>query len=198
MTKKATIFSERVEEIVEEILNNLQPGKGVSRAALTLGVRQALNDLSVEVPRRTKLLDRGAMREHAKKLFKAAVKLEVLLETAPGVMQAALFSDSLLSRDDLPSQQEMLDGYLKRSESFFDELYRLHIICGQAIGKKWGTHKNYDHAKALSAQSAYNLMKHYSSTKITGTEDGPFRTVTSLFYGRRHHAHRQKSLHRST
>jgi hypothetical protein len=98
------------------------------------------------------------------------------------MMQAVLFGDSQFSRDELPSQRKMKEGYLMRSEPFFDQLYRLHMICGQAVGKKWGTHPKYDHAKALSARSAYNLMKSCSEAKITGTEDGPFRTVTSLFY----------------
>jgi hypothetical protein len=51
-----------------------------------------------------------------------------------------------------------------------------------AMGKKLGTHPNFDHAKALSARSAYTLMKNHSTANVTGTQDGPFRTVTSLLY----------------
>jgi hypothetical protein len=92
MSTKRGMSSGRLEGIIEEIVDNLPPRKGVSRANLTLGIRQVLNELNVEVPWQMKLLDQPAMREHARKLFDAALKLELLLETAPGMMQAVLFS----------------------------------------------------------------------------------------------------------
>jgi hypothetical protein len=97
-------------------------------------------------------------------------------------MRALLFSDSAFSLDELPSQEKLLQDYLTRSEPFFDELDRLRRHCAQAIKKGWGTHPNYDHTKSLSARSAHGLMKNHSAAKITGTQDGPFRTVASLFY----------------
>jgi hypothetical protein len=172
----------RLAEIIEEIANNLPPQKGNSFDGIITAVRQAVDELHEKVPWEIKLFDQPAMRKHAQKLFKAALKLEVLLETAPGMLQALLFGDLQLSPDELVSKQKMAERYLKRSESFFDELYRLHTICGQAIGKKLGSHPNFDHAKALSARSAYTLMKNHSTAKVTGTQDGPFRIVTSLLY----------------
>lgn len=182
MSTKRGMSSERLEEIIEEIVENLPPRKGTFRTQITTAVRQVLKELRENLPWQMKLLDQAAMRAHARKLNKAATELEILLETAPGIMQALLFSDLAFSPDELPSKEKLVQEYIKRSEPFFDELDRLRKSCAQAIKKGWGTHPNYDHAKALSARSAYNLMKSYSAAKITGTRDGSFRAVTSLFY----------------
>jgi hypothetical protein len=173
---------ERRGEIIEEILTNLQPRRGTSRAEVASAVGQALNRLREQVLWQTKIHDRAAMKKHARKLFKAAMKLEKLLELAPGMMHHLLFSDSEVSRVELPLKQAMRDGYLERSEAFFNELCRLHVVCGHIMGGKVGSHGNSDHAKSLSAWSAYGLMGNYSAAKITGTQHGPFWNITSLLY----------------
>lgn len=182
MSKKKVISSGRLEEIVEEIVNNLPPRKGFSHAEITVAVRQAISELREKVPWQMKLSDRAAMKAHARKLYTAVSELELLLETAPGMMWALLFSEVGPLPNELMSKEKMVAGFISRSEPFFDDLNRLRKGCAQAIKKGWGTHPNYDHAKSLSAQSAYDLMKAHSAAKITGTEDGPFRTVTSLIY----------------
>jgi hypothetical protein len=171
-----------LDEILEEILNNLPRRRGTSLAELSNAVRQAIECLREQVPLQIELFDRAPMKKHAKKLFQAVMKLELLLETAPGMMPALLFSDLKLSRDELPSKQAMKEGYLKRSEVFFNELYDLHLVCRLFIGGREGTHGNFDFAKSLSAWHAHGLMENYSVAKITGTEDARFRTVTSLLY----------------
>jgi hypothetical protein len=169
-----------LEEIVEEILINLPPRKGTSRAELTNAVRQAMKQLREQVPWQMKLLDRAAMKNHARKVFAAAMELEFLLDTSPGMMQAMLFSKLEVSPHELQSEQAMRKAYQKRSEAFFEELYDLHLVC--AMAARAGTHGNSDPAKFLSARSAHGLMQNHSVAKITGTQDGPFRTVTSLLY----------------
>jgi hypothetical protein len=173
---------ERLEEIAEEILINLPPRKGISRADLTNAVSKTMKELRGRVVWQIKLHARRTMQDRAADLFQAVMEVERLLDTAPGMMHALLFSDLKLSHGELPSEQEMKDGYIKRSEAFFNELHRLHMVCGHFMGKRIGSHGNSDHAKSLSAWSAYGLMQNHSAAKITGTQDGPFRTVTSLLY----------------
>ena len=50
MSKKKVISSGRLEEIVEEIVNNLPPRKGFSHAEITVAVRQAISELREKVP----------------------------------------------------------------------------------------------------------------------------------------------------
>jgi hypothetical protein len=181
-TRIAGPTPERLEEIAEEILVNLPPRKGTSPADLTNAVRKTIVELRGRVTWQIKLNPGRAMRERAKELFKTLMTLESLLDTAPGKLHALLFSDLQISDGELSSEEAMRDGYLKRSEAFFNDLHRLHMVCGHFMGKLIGTHGNSDPAKSLSARSAYGLMQSHSVAKITGTQDGPFRTVTSLLY----------------
>ncbi len=70
----------------------------------------------------------------------------------------------------------------QRWDFFVDEIKRLHEVCTTVIDPKSRVHRNYDHAKHESASFALNLMAKLSDSKITGTVDGAFRTITSLLY----------------
>jgi hypothetical protein len=74
--------------------------------------------------------------------------------------------------------EEILQQHDARADPFFAELKRVRKICA----RNYGIHPNYDHAKNLSAQFSYGLMREHSDKKITGTEAQAFRIITSLLY----------------
>jgi hypothetical protein len=100
--------------------------------------------------------------------------------SSPGMLRGNLFDPTLPLRkvgNDLdPTAYKSLEECF---DAFFAELTRLRKVCALDY---YGPHPNYDPAKHLSAEFAHSLMRKRSGQKITGTEDGAFRTIAGLLY----------------
>jgi hypothetical protein len=172
-------------EIVEEIVDNLNPWKGRrSRNAVSAEVKHAVSWLLDYIPLESKLFDQKQNRNHAKKLDHALSKIEPLLVSAPGALGSLLFSPPIPRPLKLPfkSIEQIEHEYSARFNSFIAELRRLREICSRAIAPGIGHHPNRDAATSTCAHFAGCLMRMLSERKITGTKDGAFRTIASLLY----------------
>jgi hypothetical protein len=176
-------------EIVEEIADCLQPWKqGTSAADVSASVNHELDALLIIVPFQWESYDRPRNRAHAKQLDSALTNVETLLASAPRALADLWLHPVTIVEDDkqpqaaLSSIRDMVRAYRNRTDSFVAELNRLHALCSRFIDQEFGPHTNYDHAKHMSAKFAFLLMKGLSDRKITGTENGRFRTITNLLY----------------
>jgi hypothetical protein len=194
MTQKRHSASEaRQHEIVEEVIDNLRPWKvRSSRAAVRASVKHELDILAKIVPLGTELFDRRKNRDHAQKLSLAIAEVERLLASTPGMLAWSLFNplpppawtdDGNL---EIPrtnkSVEEIKRDFFARANALSAELARIRGICAPAIDPGFGMHPNYDQAKNTCAGFAHGLMEGLSNREITGTQDGTFRTITSLLY----------------
>jgi hypothetical protein len=192
----------RRDEIVDVIVENLRPGKNQnSRGTITAAVNYGIDVLLNVVPLQKEQLDPRPYRKHAKKLDKALGAVEELLASSPQTLARSLFNRRLrffldtsiilanpaaYSFEATKSIEERMREYQTRVDAdyrtlvdaFVTELRRLRKVCAQ----DYGLHPNYDHAKNLSAEFAYDLMRQLSDQNITGTEDGAFRTISGLLY----------------
>ena len=171
----------RRDEIVEAVVDNMTPWRNhESRESVTAAVNQALDSLLRLVPFEKMFFDPRPNRKHAKKLDKAISKVEMLVMSSPGMLRGNLFDPTLPLRkvgNDLdPTAYKSLEECF---DAFFAELTRLRKVCALDY---YGPHPNYDPAKHLSAEFAHSLMRKRSGQKITGTEDGAFRTIAGLLY----------------
>ena len=119
------------------------------------------------------LVKQNHYRAHAKKLDQALSEVETHL---PGPLSDFLFN---------PLQNWTDDGLRAkhaRFNAFAEEVKRMRRICARAMGPGIGLHPNYDHTKHTCAHWAYCLIRELSENKISGTEDGLFRNITSLLY----------------
>ena len=194
MNRKRHSASEaRQHEIVEEVVDNLRPWKDrKSRAAVAADVEHELNILIHIVPLGTELFDRRRNRAHAQKLNRAVSEVERLFSSAPGMLAWSLFNPlpppewtddgQLVIPKTNKSAEEIKRDYFARANTLSAELARLRRVCAQAIDPGFGMHPNYDHAKDACAWFAHGLMEGLSNREITGTQDGTFRTITSLLY----------------
>jgi hypothetical protein len=172
----------RRSEIVEEIVDTLRPWKNrESFASVCAEVEGAIAILQELVVSMSKLPTQNENRDHARRLKAALCSVEELLQTAPSLLAANLF-DPLPPEAPIQSIEEIERAYLQRANSFGMELKRLQDVCTRAIKRGIGHHPNYDHAKHLSARLAYALISKASKAKATGTQDGPFRTISALLY----------------
>ena len=181
-------------EIVEEIVDHLRPWKdrkGI--AAVAAEVSCELHVLLKLAPLTAELSDSTQNCTHARRLDKALADVEALLAAAPGMLATFLFNPlpplTVRKKEDgglteaMPLPIEDIErAYRKRADYFAAELKRLRQVCVGAIDPGLGSHPNYDHAKHISAYFARGLLSELSKNEITGTEDGPFRTITSLLY----------------
>jgi hypothetical protein len=200
----APLTAIRRDEIVDVIVENLRPWKNQnSRGTITAAVNHGIDVLLNVVPLQKEQLDPRPYRKHAKKLDKALGAVEDLLASSPQTLARSLFNrvrfmfldpslvaiakeHSLVSIAATKSIKERMADYQMRVysdyqtwlDAFVTELRRLREVCAQ----DYGLHPNYDHAKNLSAELAYDLMRKLSDQKITGTEDGAFRTISGLLY----------------
>jgi hypothetical protein len=182
----------RLDEIIEEIVDNLRPWKrGRTGAAVTAEVKHEAELLVKIAPLQEKLFDRSRYREHAKGLNDALLKVENLVASCPSPLALLLFNPlpPIIEREDGTLTQEVLSleeferRYRARLDWFVTEVRRVSKVCSRAMGPGIGaTHPNYDHYKHLCAQFAFGLMRGLSKNEATGTKDGAFRTVTSLLY----------------
>jgi hypothetical protein len=124
-----------------------------------------------------RLFDRRVYREYAKELDKALSNVQTLLLLSPEALPFILFPPPPPIKP-VETVEEILQQHNARADPFFAELKRLRKVCA----RNYGLHHNYDHAKNLSADFAYLLMRELSDGKITGTEDQAFRVVSSLLY----------------
>jgi hypothetical protein len=192
----------RRDEIVDVIVENLRPWKNQnSRGTITAAVNHGIDVLLNVVPLQKEQLDPRPYRKHAKKLYDALGDVEELLASSPQTLALSLFNrvrfmfldpslgaikHPLVSIVATKSIKERMADYQMRVYSdyqtwlnaFVTELRRLREVCA----RDYGLHPNYDHAKNLSAEFAYDLMRELSDQKITGTEDGAFRTISGLLY----------------
>ena len=174
-------------DIVEEIVDWLRPWKHrMSGAAVTAVVNQYLDRLLL-APQDAKLFDRRLYRAHAEELDGALLKVETLVASAPGGLAFAFFDPVTITEDGLLMQvPSSIDQFKrssqKRADSFAGELKRLRKVCADAIDPGFGFHPNYDHVKFQCAWTAHHLMRELSDTRISGTKDGAFWTITSLLY----------------
>jgi hypothetical protein len=179
-----------LDDIIEEIVTHLWPFKRKTEAEVTAGVRNAVDALMKIAPLQRKLGDRSLIRDHAKKLDAALGKVEELLASCPGGLAGHLFSPLpppiWTEGDDLSvkilPEEELKHRLQARWNSLAVELKRLRRICARAIDPGFGLHPNYDQDKHACAWFAFNLMRNLSDHEITGTEDGSFRTITSLLF----------------
>jgi hypothetical protein len=182
-------------EIVEEITDNLRPWKyHRSRAQTSHEVKRRLSILHEYLPLVAELYDRKKNRAHAKKLNRTLVMLEGLLKSAPGALTWSLFNpieDPMLTEDEgaplvLPqsfgSTDEILKVCWQGYKRFVIELNQLREKCARAISPGLGFHPNYDNAKHAAAWFAQGIILDLSHREVTGTEDGAFRTISSLLY----------------
>jgi len=171
------------QEFVEAIVNHLKPWKDdKSRDTVTVAVKERLDLLLELVPLQKKFFDRTANRDHARKLDKALSKVQELVKSSPGLLAVFLFDPrlALIQSDDNGPSDRFQRELLARAVAFGVELKRLREVCARV--QNYGVHPNYDHAKNLSAQFSYHLIREYSDRKITGTVNQPFRTIASLIY----------------
>jgi len=182
----------RQNEIVEEIVDNLRPWKShKSRVAISQEVKGKLDTLRYYIPSLTEFYDRTKNREHAKKLHRALSTLEGLLKSTPEALAWTLFNPAVITENEdaplvLPmsfaSTDDILSAYGQHYKRFALELNRLRNACAYAIKPGLGAHPNHDHAKHSAAWFALDIIRHLSQREATGTEDGPFRTISSLLY----------------
>jgi hypothetical protein len=168
--------SARQMEIIEEIVDTLRPWKKHSRVAITAEVRKALDLTCSLISLEERFFDRAEMRAYAKRLDAALSEVETLSESPPGVLGLFLLFPRPIVPGEKTSSQE------RATETFLAELKRLRKICAQAIAPGFGSHPKFDHAKFRCAFLAKALMGNLSKNKATGTEDAPFRVITTLFY----------------
>ncbi len=181
----------RLDEIVEEIVDSLRPWKTrMSEAQVTTSVIQSLGMLVKFAALEAAFSDRNQNRVRAQQLDSALAEVETLLTSAPSILAVLLFNplpplimteDGELTQDIL-SIEDIERRLRKRADSFTAEVNRLRRICTRVIDHGLGPHPNYDSAKHTSAWFAHGLMRGLSDGKITGTEDDPFRVITSLLY----------------
>ena len=178
-TKGKVANAIRRDEIVEAVVDNTKPWRNhESRDTVTAAVNQALDALLRLVPFEKKFFDPRPARKHAKKLDKAISKVETLVTSCPGMLGGNLFDPTLplekVGLDPTPykSLEECVDAFLA-------ELTQIRKVCALDY---YGPHPNYDPAKHLSAEFAHRLTRKLSDQKITGTEDGAFRTIAGLLY----------------
>jgi hypothetical protein len=179
----------RVEQIVEEIVDQLRPWKG-GEARVTESVQYDLKWLLFLAPLEATRSNRTLNRVHARKLYRALLSIEELLATAPGPIRSFLenplptmTSDGKIWHTNPPSLRDEIQHANKdRAESFRAELKRKREVCSRAINNGLGYHPNYDPTKRLCAQFARSLMENLSRRAITGTKDSAFRAITSLLY----------------
>jgi hypothetical protein len=149
-------------EIVEEIVNNLLPLKDhKSREIVTAQVNKTLDSLLKLVPLQEKVFDRRVYRIHTKKLDKALSNVETLLLSSPGALPFSLFPPSPPMKP-METVEEILQQHYARADPFFAELNRLRKVCAW----NYGLDPNYDHAKNLSAQFSYGLMREHSEPPV--------------------------------
>jgi hypothetical protein len=184
------------------IVENLRPWKNQnSRATITAAVNYGIDVLLNVVPLQKEQLDPRPYRKHAEKLDKALGDVEELLASSPQTLARSLFNrwfhlfldpSIILANPTANSfqatksikermadyQMRVYSDYQTQVDAFVTELRRLRKVCAQ----DYGLHPNYDHAKNLSAEFAYDLMRELSDQNITGTEDGAFRTISGLLY----------------
>lgn len=105
------------------------------------------------------------------------------MSSARGWLAHYLYYDALVPLLPLHSPYwEWEHTHRERYLTFAAELRRLQDVCARALGPGFGEHPNYDPLKHFCAKSAHGLMQATSDKKITGTEDGAFRAITSLLY----------------
>jgi hypothetical protein len=165
-------------EIVEEVVDHLRPWKDhKSRDTISAAVNKNLDTLLKFRRLQEKMFDARVYREHTKKLDQALGNVETLLLSSPGALPFSLFPPPPPMRLG-ETIEEIMHQHRARADPFFAELKRLRKVCA----RNYGLHRNYDHAKNLSADFAYSLMREHSDEKITGTKDKAYRTITSLLY----------------
>lgn len=179
--------ADRLDEIVEEIVDHLRPWKKrISEAAVTVEVSADMIRLLTLAPYEAKRSDRKKNGTHARQLDQALVNLQNLLTSAPHPLRSFL-------RDPLPNMTD--DGVIhgvvdenikwanrKRADSLDAELKRLREVCARAIKVGYGYDSNYDRVKHLCAGFAQGLVRDLSAKPATGTMDAPFRAIASLLY----------------
>ena len=124
-----------------------------------------------------KVFDRRVYREYTKKLDKALRNVETLLLSIPEALPFILFPPPPPMKL-VETAEEILQQTESRADPFFAELKRLRKVCA----RNYGLHGSYDHAKNLSAQFSYGLMREHADKQITSAEDKAYRTITSLLY----------------
>lgn len=188
---------DRRKDIVEQIVDNLRPFKdgiivaeATAEAEVTAYVNKTLDMLLKYDPEKKKPFDRSLNRKHAKQLDTALTRVQELL-SAPSALKTHLrFGLSPWMKDEAGGYTEDEErawedeerACREREDFFFAELNRLRKMCALAIDPGIGFHANYGHEQEECAGSAYLLMVLYSKRKITGTQDGAFRTIASLLY----------------
>jgi hypothetical protein len=183
----------RRNEIVEEIVDHLRPWKDrKDQGQVTVAVDHELDVVLKLAPMQAKLFDRAVNRIHARKLDSALNQVETLLASAPGFLAwysfgpppqpVTMTEDGLLMQAMPTTIEDVERQHRGRANKFVAELKRLRKVCARAADPEFGYHPNYDPAKHTCAWFARALMKELSDAKITGTKDGPFRTIASLIY----------------
>jgi hypothetical protein len=177
-------------EILEEIVDHLRPWKYRKEVAeVTAVVSHELGVLLELAP--LKLPNRSHNRLYARRFDEALAEVEIQLAAVPSALLWAFFNpllppttskEGVLMLAKQPPVEEIERTFRKRRELFIAELKRLRKVCAYAIDVGLGYDPKYDHVKNTCAWFAYGLMRELSERKITGTADGPFRSITSLLY----------------
>lgn len=180
------VTAERTEEIVEEVVVNLRPW--IARAnenTIASAVRKEIENILGRLSRLRNINETGNPRKvknFSAKLEKAVRKVEGLLLS--GVDYSSFFNPyvrrmaKVVGISEMPNFDESMEETQARAEAFISDLIAIRKICVADVGY----HHNFDPAKYESARSAYGLLQKFSAAKITGTNDQPFRIITSLIY----------------
>jgi hypothetical protein len=174
----------RVEEIVEELVDQLRPWK-FGEAAIIKAVNINLTHVLILAPLEARrCADHATNRAHARKLERALVTIEELLTTAPIPLSQFLLDPYPTMTADggfIPLEEISLVNE-DRAKSFRSELKRMQEVCTRAINDGLGHHPNYDPVKRFCAMFAVGIMEILSKRTATTTNDGAFRAIASLLY----------------
>src|ERR1700733_601260 len=179
----------RVEEIVEELVDQLRPWK-IGEAAITKQVNIDLTHLLILAPLEARrCADHTSNRAHARKLERALLSIEELLTTAPIPLSQFLLNpvptmtaDGRYFGTNPTLEEEIRLANTDRANSFRSELKRMQEVCSRAVNHDLGHHPNYDPVKRFCAMFALSLMQNLSKRTPASTKDNAFRAIASLLY----------------
>lgn len=181
--KTARANPNRRNEIVEEILNHLRPFRGKKgTAAVAAELNCALDRHISHARQQSKIPSRTQIQKHAKQLELALMKVEKLLRLAPGPVIWSLYYPAAPTRTEPQRAEDIERAIWKRAGDFSAELKQMRRECARVCDSAFTRHPNFDDTKHACAWGAYGLMAGLSRKKISGTQDGAYRAITSLLY----------------